>query len=95
MQLHLESAELKLLADALLEQDQQKYADLVNRVLAHDLRFDTDDLEQTAALLTSCEQDLKCQIDREENPYQKGCLQRRLALLERVLERINEACVMF
>jgi len=95
MQLHLETDELKLLADLLLEQDQRKYADLVDKVLAHDLRFDTDELEQTGDLLASYEHSLKRQVDQEASPSQREGLQCRLALLERLLERVNEACVMF
>jgi hypothetical protein len=95
MQLHLETDELKLLADILLEQDQRKYADLVDKVLGHDLRLDTDELEQTADLLAAEERRMKGVIAQQTNPSQKDELQRRLALLEKVLERVNEACVMF
>jgi len=95
MQLHLEAEELKLLADLLLEQDQRVYADLTDKVLARDLRFDTDQLEKTADLLAAKDHDLKCALGQEANPERSPELQRRLALLERVLEKVNEACVMF
>jgi hypothetical protein len=94
MQLHLESDELKLLADVLLEQDQRRYADLVDKVLAHDLRFDADELEQTADLLAAEERKLKGETS-PRGPTQEDAMRRRLALLEKVLERVNEACVMF
>jgi len=95
MQLHLETDELKLLADILLEQDQRRYADLVDKVLAHDLRLDSDELEQIADFLAARERSLKSEIVQETEPTHKDELQRRLGLLERVLERVNEACVMF
>jgi len=95
MQLHLEAEELKLLADLLLEQDQRAYADLLEKVLARDLRFDSDQLEQTADLLAAREHDLKRELAQEKNSTRQPELQRRLALLERVLEKVNEACVMF
>ena len=95
MQFHLEAEEVKLLADLLLEQDQRAYADLVDKVLARDLRFDSDQLEKTADLLAATEHNLKVTLAREGDPALKSLLQRKLALLERVLEKVNEACVMF
>lgn len=95
MQLHLEPGELKLLADILLEQDQRHYADLVDKVLAHDLRFDTDELQETSDLLAAVERKLKSEVVAGTNHGREEELKRRLALLELVLERVNEACVMF
>jgi hypothetical protein len=95
MQFHLETDELKLLADVLLEQDARQYGELLNKVMVRDLRFDADELEQTADLLASKKRSLKDEIARQPNPVLKTELQRRQALLERVLERVNEACVMF
>jgi hypothetical protein len=95
MQLHLKPDELKLLADLLLEQDQRKYADLLDKVLAQDLRFDADELQESSDLLAAAKARLKSEIAAEDNRAHQDTLQPRLALLERVLERINEACVMF
>jgi hypothetical protein len=95
MQFHLEPDELKLLADLLLEQDPRQYSDLLNKVMSHDLRFDSGELEQTAELLAKRKHTLKDEIARQPNAALKAELQRQLALLERVLERVNEACVMF
>jgi len=95
MQFHLETDELKLLADVLLEQDPREYNDLLHKVMARDLRFDACELQQTADLLASKKRSLKDEITREPNAARKTELQRQLALLERVLERVNEACVMF
>ena len=95
MQFHLETDELKLLADVLLEQDPRQYNELLNKVLARDLRFDAGELEQTADLLAGKKRSLKDEIGRQPDGALKTELHRQLALLERVLERVNEACVMF
>jgi len=95
MQFHLEPNELKLLANILLEQDPRPYQELLNKVLAHDLRLDADELEQAADLLAGKKLSLKDEIDRQPDATLRVDLQQKLALLERVLERVNEACVMF
>jgi hypothetical protein len=95
MQFHLEPNELKLLANVLLEQDPRPYQELLNKVLAHDLRLDADELEQAADLLAAKKLSLKDEIDRQPDAALKVDLQQKLAVLERVLERVNEACVMF
>lgn len=95
MQFHLETDELNLLANVLLEQDPRPYQELLNKVMAHDLRLDAGELEQAADLLADKKRRLKDEIGRQSNAALKLDLQRRLALLERVLERVNEACVMF
>lgn len=95
MQFRLDTDELTLLADVLLEQDPRQYSELLNKVMARDLRFDSGELEQTAGLLAGKKTSLKDEIAQQPNPALKAELQRRLALLERVLERVNEACVMF
>ena len=95
MQFHLETDELKLLANVLLEQDPKRYNELLNKVLAHDLRFDSGELEQTAELLAGKKRSLKDEVARQPDGTLKTELQRQLTLLERVQERVNEACVMF
>jgi len=95
MQFHLEPEELRLLANVLLEQDPRQYNELLTRVLAHDLRFDSGELEQTADLLAGKKRSLQDDIARQPNAAPKTELQLELALLERVLERVKEACVMF
>jgi len=67
----------------------------VDKVLAHDLRLDSDQLEQAADLLAAEERKLQAEIGQLASPAQKEALLRRLALLERILEKVNEACVMF
>jgi len=95
MQFHLEPNELKLLANVLLEQDPRQYNELLNKVMAHDLRFDSGELEQTAELLAGKKRSLKDEIALQTTDALKMELEQKLALLERVLERVNEACVMF
>lgn len=95
MQFHLEPDELNLLANVLLEEDLRTYDEILNKVMAHDLRFDAAELEDTAEVLTRKKNTLHVEISRQTDPAQKAQLDRRLALLNRVLERVNEACVMF
>jgi hypothetical protein len=95
MQFHLETDELNLLANVLLEQDPRPYQELLNKVTARDLRLDAGELEQAADLLAGKKRSLKDEIDRQSNAALKAELQRKLALLERTQERVNEACVMF
>ena len=95
MQFHLETDELNLLANVLLEQDPRPYQELVNKVMARDLRLDAGELEQAADLLAGKKRSLKDEIGRQSDPALKTGLERQLALLDRVLERVKEACVMF
>jgi hypothetical protein len=113
MQLHLETAELNLLANALLERisaistqtssntdakSQQaagQLNDLLDKILVHDLRLDGDELQQAAEVLAAKKRGLKDLVAQEPDAARKAELQRKLSLLERALERIDEACVMF
>jgi len=95
MQFHLEPEERKLLADLLLEQKVGKYNQILNKVLDRDLRFDVDELEQTADLLAAKKRSLSDELARQPDAALKAELERQLVLLERVQERVNEACVMF
>jgi len=95
MQFHLEAEELKLLANVLLEQDHVKYSEILTKIMAHDLRLDAGELEDSAAALEIKKQSLKDEISRQTDVARKSELERKLALLVRTLERVNEACVMF
>ena len=95
MQFHLEADELNLFANVLMEQDSRPYKELLNKVQAHDLRLDAGELEQAADVLAGKKRSLKDEIARQPDGPLKTNLQLQLALLERVLERVNEACVMF
>jgi hypothetical protein len=57
--------------------------------------FDTDEVEQTTDIIAGKERSLKDEIAQQPNDELKAELQRQLASLERLLERVNEACVMF
>ena len=95
MQFHLEPAELHLLANVLLEQDPRQYKELLDKVRVRDLRFDSGELEQLADLLAGQKQSLREEVAHQSDAARKSELQRKMALLELVLERVDEACVMF
>jgi len=95
MQFHLETTdELKLLADVLLEQNGRQYGEILSKVLDRDLRFDCGELQETADLLAEKKRSLKDEIAGQPNPELKMELRRQLELLERVLDRVTEACFM-
>ena len=95
MQLHLETDELNLLANLLMQRSNPQNDEILDMVLARDLRFASDQLEAVADLLAAEKGSLKDEVARELDGARKGKLQKTLALLERVQERVNEACVMF
>ena len=95
MQFHLDAEELKLLANVLLEQDPVKYNEILTKIMAHDLRLDAGELEDSAAALEIKKQNLKDEVSRQTDGPRKAELERKLALLIRTLEKVNEACVMF
>jgi hypothetical protein len=100
MQLHLETDELNLLANLLMErgaaaQSQVQYDDLLEMVLARNLSFDADEFERLADLLAAQERRLKQEVSRQPSGQQATDMEETLALLERLLEKIDEACVMF
>jgi len=117
MQLHLETDELNLVANILMERigkasaqatpsgggqpgqrtrlGPQFYDGLLDKVLARDLRLDTDELEQMGEILSAQKRKLTEQIARPEQAARLGKMQQELKVVERALERINEACVMF
>jgi hypothetical protein len=68
---------------------------LLDKILAHDLRLDGDELEQLGELLSAQRSKLTEQIARPENAARRTELQRKLTVLDRAQERVNEACVMF
>jgi hypothetical protein len=93
MQLHLEIDELQLLANVLLE-DPRDYNEMLDKVLARDLRFDASDLEEIADLLAAKSRRMKDEINCQSQAAPKLELQRQLALLERALDKVTEACAM-
>ena len=95
MQFHLGTDELNLLADVLLEQDSRKHGELLNKIAAHDLSLDADQFLEAAELLSDQRGGLVNEISRLRDPALKADLQRKLATLDRVLDKVNECCVMF
>ena len=99
MQLRLETDELNLSANLLISSAGQKPHSplddrLLEMMLARDLRFDSDQLERLAELLLAAERRMKDEVRHEANPVRRFELKCRLELLERTLEKIDEACVM-
>lgn len=94
MQLHLETEELNLLANILMQKTGAPYEALLEMVLARDLRFDSDDLETVADLLAAEKMSLKDRITHELDGFRKGKMLTTLAVLEKLQEHVNEACVM-
>jgi hypothetical protein len=110
MQLHLEMDELNLLANLLLErvrglsaptiapgknQEFRTCNALLDKVLERDLRFDTEELEQLAALTAEGKKALDAAICRQTNANAKLQLEQQRVLLERVMEKVEECCTMF
>jgi hypothetical protein len=71
------------------------YEGLLNKVLARDTRLDSEELVQLADMLADQKRTLKLTIAQESRPQVKAGLQEKLTKLERVLEKVEEACVMF
>ena len=73
-------------------QDARCYDNLLDKVLASDLRLDSDELEQVADLLGAQKRDLKDEIAGLRDSALLLNLQEKLELLERILQRAGEAC---
>jgi hypothetical protein len=113
MQLYLETAELDLIANILLQREGQLSGasqgsvssgqpgvdlklceELLDRVLARDMEFDSDELEQLAEILSG-EKDAMSKIRvLEKGAPPNALLLRKRAKLDRVLEKIDEVCAM-
>ena len=97
MQLRLDAAELNLIADLLLAMEgaSRSDADLLEKILARDLRLDGNELERLGELLAKRKKELKDEIAHTPEPAACDKKRDQLRVLEHALERINEACVMF
>lgn len=67
--------------------------ELLDRVLARDMEFDSDELEQLAEILVA-EKDAMNKVMGPDKSGPPSLLQRKRAKLERVLEKIDEVCAM-
>ncbi len=81
-------------ANADTGQGDRGYDDLLNKILAGDLRLDADELEQVADLLGDRKLYLAHEIARQPTSVLMCDLDDKLRHLEHILERINEACAM-
>jgi hypothetical protein len=73
---------------------QHLYQELLDKVLARDLEFDSEEMADLAAILEEQRSELRDSMAHCE-PAAQAEAQRRLRTLEPVLERIEEVCVMF
>lgn len=112
MQLYLETDELDLIANILLERegqlsDSQRRVssthpgvdlklceELLDRVLARDMEFDSDELEQLAEILATEKDAMNKVMAQPQSEPPSVIFQRKRAKLERVLEKIDEVCAM-
>jgi hypothetical protein len=92
MQLHFLPEELNLLADILLNQGDP--AGLLDRVMARDIRFDLDELDQLREILVSNKRSIGDESASCQDPRTRSSLQNRQLLLESMIEKVSEACAM-
>ena len=69
--------------------------ELVAKILAKDLRLDFDELDELVDILKAKKQKSRAEIAQTEDPALKADLQEKQAMLERMLEKVNETCTMF
>ena len=96
MQLRLTNDELNLIANLLMEHDDKTTAhrDLLNKVLAKDLKFDTDELELLDRFLKSAQHNLRQSAARHGDATADPDLEATLCTLESAVEKVDEACAM-
>ena len=92
MQLHFTARHLQLLADLLTEEKTEE--DLLDRVLARDLRLDYDELDKLNDLVTSWRSEVIEMLQSTTNPETKVSLQQKKVLLDEMQERLSEATAM-
>jgi hypothetical protein len=92
MQLHFSPEELNLLAEILLNQGDP--AGVLDRIMAHDLRFDFDELDQLREILVANWSNATSEVAACRDPQAKQKLEARQASLESMIERVSEACAM-
>ena len=93
VELRLETDEPNLPANVLMNPVGQAHTHRWRRCW-RDLRFDSDELERLAELLVAAERSMKDDVRRRAAPVCRFELKCRLGLLERTLEKIDEASVM-
>jgi hypothetical protein len=93
MKLYFSAEEFNMLADILLNQGDP--AGLLDRVTAHDLRFDFDELDQLREILVANWTNVTKEAEACSDPHAKQALETRQKKLESMLERVTEAFAMF
>ncbi len=93
MQLHFTPEEMGLVADILLEcaPDQE---DLLQMFFAHKMRFDCEQLDRLAGIVTQYQRKIAADFAATGNLELKDALRRTQNLLDRVAERVQEASAM-
>ena len=94
MQLHFTVPQLQLLAEILSEQKGAIAEDLLDRVLAKDLCFDFDELDQLSVLLNSGRRELLTDLAEAKSAATVAALERKQQLLDQIIERVSEAFAM-
>ena len=92
MQLHFTVRQLQLLADLLTEEKTEE--DLLDRVLARDLRLDYDELERLNDLVTSWRSEVIKMLQSTTKPETNVSLQQKKVLLDEMQERLSEVTAM-
>ncbi len=103
MQLVFTKQEMKLLADLLLEREQeamQRGEDrdhvlpLTQKIIEHNLSLGVDELEDLEVIVKRCVETLKKQMAECSDPAKKEELSKREEMMERIEDRVTEACAM-
>lgn len=96
MQLRLTVEELNLLSNLMMEHCDfaSSHPDLLDKVLQRNLALDSDDLELLAGFLTRCKQRLQQSILHHGDASEFDDFDAKLNLVERVTEKVDEACAM-
>ncbi len=68
--------------------------ELLDRVLARDMEFDSDELEQLAEILAREKEVINKLTAQQQGAPLNPLVQRKRIKLERVLEKIDEVCAM-
>ncbi len=97
MQLRLTNDELNLIANLLMEHDDKTKPrrDLLEKILAKDLRFDTEELDLLDGFLKSVQRSLRTSQEHHGDANSNPDLAMTLATLEGAVEKVDEACAMF
>lgn len=91
MQLHFSPEELNLVANILLSADP---AGLLDRILARDLRFDFDELDQLREILLANWSSAANELATCHDPATQRTVETRRAMLESMIEKVSESCAM-